>query len=105
MMGECSCQRIHGRKVMASLKGRDGRPGAHQAGRYPRPKGRGLIEGPPPRECPWPAPGGIHGRKVVASLKGGKQRRNPPNLNQVSTAERSWPHSHHEEREDGHKSQ
>ena len=69
--------RIHGQKVVASLKGAHDRRHHPPHYRYPRPKGRGLIEGSLRRLLPIDAPG-IHGQKVVASLKGDRShpRRN-----------------------------
>ena len=62
--------RIHGRKVVASLKvAQDGQV-VEPLGLYPRPKGRGLIEGAASSDRPTRDSRGIHGRKVVASLKG-----------------------------------
>ena len=60
---------IHGRKVVASLKGWNRRQRMAAVVEYPRPKGRGLIEGArPTHHLAFPFQS-IHGRKVVASLK------------------------------------
>ena len=61
---------IHGRKVVASLKGGQIPRIFQWRIRYPRPKGRGLIEGHQPVPGAEQRGAGIHGRKVVASLKG-----------------------------------
>ena len=60
---------FHARKDVAALKADLVGVALLEVGPFPRPKGRGRIEGISPRSCGWATWAHFHARKDVAALK------------------------------------